>query len=60
VQAIRVNLGAMDMPSTAEDEAKASVDGYGRLLEYGEKEGINIIVENHMGVHAMRNGWSGL
>ena len=46
---IRVNLGSMDMPGTAEDEAKASVDGYGRLLEYGEKEGINIIVENHLG-----------
>ena len=47
--AIRVNLGAMAMPGTAEDEAKASVDGYGRLLEYGEKTGINIIVENHLG-----------
>src|SRR5688572_8933513 len=47
--AIRVNLGSMDMPGTAEDEAKASVDGYGRLLEYGEKTGINIIVENHLG-----------
>ena len=47
--AIRVNLGSMDMPGTAEDEAKASVDGYGRLLEYGEKAGINVIVENHLG-----------
>lgn len=47
--AIRVNLGSMDMPGTAEDEAKASIDGYGRLLEYGDKAGINIIVENHLG-----------
>lgn len=46
---IRVNLGSMDMPGTAEDEAKAAVDGYGRLLEYGDKVGINIIVENHLG-----------
>lgn len=46
---IRVNLGAMDMPGSAEEEAKASVDGYGRLLEYGAKTGINIIVENHLG-----------
>jgi sugar phosphate isomerase/epimerase len=47
--AIRVNLGSMDMPGSADDEAKASVDGYGRLLEYGAKTGINIIVENHLG-----------
>jgi len=46
---IRVNLGSMDMPGTAEDEAKAAVDGYGRLLEYGKQNGINILVENHMG-----------
>ena len=46
---IRVNLGSMDMPGTAEDEAKASVDGYGRLLEYGAKAGMNVIVENHLG-----------
>lgn len=46
---VRVNLGSMDMPGTAEEEAKASVDGYGKLLEYGEKVGLNIIVENHLG-----------
>jgi len=46
---IRVNLGTMEMFGTAEEEAKASVDGYGRLLEYGEKTGMNIIVENHTG-----------
>lgn len=32
-----------------EDVHKAAVDGLGRLGEYGEKEGINIIVENHGG-----------
>lgn len=47
--AIRINLGAMDMPGSAEDEAKAAIDGYGRLLEYGDKAGISIIVENHLG-----------
>ncbi|WP_336515044.1 sugar phosphate isomerase/epimerase family protein [Pollutibacter soli] len=47
--AIRVNLGAMDMPGTSDDEFNASVDGYSRLLEYGDKTGINIIVENHLG-----------
>ncbi|MEJ0103984.1 MAG: TIM barrel protein [Bacteroidota bacterium] len=46
---VRVNLGSMDMPGTAEDEAKASVDGYGRLLEYADKAGLNLIVENHLG-----------
>jgi sugar phosphate isomerase/epimerase len=47
--AIRVNLGSIDMPGTADDEFKAAVDGYGRLLEYGAKQDMNIIVENHMG-----------
>ncbi|ULQ54591.1 TIM barrel protein [Flavihumibacter fluvii] len=47
--AIRVNLGTMDMFGSAEDEAKASVDGYGRLLEYGAKNDMDIIVENHTG-----------
>jgi len=47
--AIRVNLGAMDMPGSSEDEAKASIDGYSKLLEYGDKVGMNIIVENHLG-----------
>ncbi len=46
---IRVNLGAMAMPGTADAEAAAAVDGYGKLLEYADKEGINVIVENHLG-----------
>jgi sugar phosphate isomerase/epimerase len=53
---IRVNLGdAMAMMSgkgeegTPEDAAKAAVDGYGKLLEYGEKAGMNVVVENHFG-----------
>jgi len=53
---IRVNLGdAMDMMTgageegTAEEVAKAAVDGYGKLLEYAGKSGLNVIVENHFG-----------
>lgn len=34
---------------SAEDVQKAAIDGLGRLGEYGEKAGINIIVENHGG-----------
>lgn len=47
--AIRVNLADMSMPGSSEDEFKAAVDGYGKLLEYGDKVGIDIIVENHLG-----------
>lgn len=55
--AIRVNLGdAMAMLSgkkeegTPEQLAASAVDGYGKLLEYAGKSGINVIVENHFGV----------
>lgn len=55
--AIRVNLGdAMAMLSGKKEEgtpaelATAAVDGYGKLLEYAGKAGINVIVENHFGV----------
>ena len=34
---------------SAEDVQKAAIDGLGRLGEYGEQAGINIIVENHGG-----------
>jgi sugar phosphate isomerase/epimerase len=46
---IRVNLGSMTQPGTPEDEMKAAVDGYGRLLDYGKQAGIQVIVENHLG-----------
>lgn len=55
--AIRINLGdAMAMLSGKKEEgtpaqlATAAVDGYGKLLEYAGKAGINVIVENHFGV----------
>lgn len=54
--AIRVNLGdAMAVltgkgeEGSPEDTAKAAVEGYGKLLEYAEKSGMNVIVENHFG-----------
>ncbi|MVM34758.1 TIM barrel protein [Spirosoma sp. HMF4905] len=43
---IRVNLRGK---GTAEEVAKASVDGLGRLAEYGAKNKIGVIVENHGG-----------
>jgi len=50
---VRVNLGDISTAFTgnegSDDAAKAAVEGYGKLLEYGEKEGINVIVENHFG-----------
>lgn len=53
---IRVNLGDASAAMTGkgeegspEDVAKAAVEGYGKLCEYGEKAGVNIIIENHFG-----------
>lgn len=43
---IRVNAAGN---GTAEEAAKAAVDGLGRLGEYAAKENINVIVENHGG-----------
>lgn len=43
---IRVNLRGK---GSAEDIARASIDGLGRLAEYGAKNKIGIIVENHGG-----------
>lgn len=53
---IRVNLGDTSKAlsgepeeGSAEETAKAALDGYSSLLEYGKKAGINVIVENHFG-----------
>lgn len=43
---IRVNAYGT---ASRDEVMKAAVDGLGKLGEYGEKEGINIIVENHGG-----------
>lgn len=43
---IRVNARG---EGTEEEVSAAAIDGLGRLTEYGEKAGINVIVENHGG-----------
>jgi len=55
-QSVRVNLGSMDQEGSAEEVANAAVEGYGRLLEYGIRQGMNIIVENHIG-HSCNGQW---
>jgi len=50
---IRVNAFGK---GSAEDVAKAAVDGLGRLSEFGAKEGINVIVENH-GSYSSDGSW---
>jgi sugar phosphate isomerase/epimerase len=47
---IRVNLGSMTDTGSPEEIGKAAVDGYSKLLEYGDKHDLDIIVENHVGV----------
>lgn len=50
---IRVNAAGN---GTREEVAAAAVDGLSRLGEYGEKAGINVIVENHGG-YSSDGGW---
>jgi len=44
---IRVNV---EGDGDAADVAKAAVDSLGRLIEYGSKNKIDVIVENHVGI----------
>jgi sugar phosphate isomerase/epimerase len=44
---IRVNVEGEGDPA---DVAKAAVDSLGRLIEYGSKQHIDVIVENHVGI----------
>jgi len=44
---IRVNVEGDGAPA---DVAKAAVDSLGRLIEYGRKQNIDVIVENHVGI----------
>jgi len=44
---IRVNVEGDGNP---DDVAKAAVDSLGRLIEYGKKGNIDVIVENHVGI----------
>lgn len=54
---IRVNARG---EGSREDVQKAAVDGLSRLGEYGAKEGINIIVENHGGLSSDGQWLSGV
>ncbi|MCP1382352.1 sugar phosphate isomerase/epimerase family protein [Runella salmonicolor] len=44
---IRVNMTG---DGTPEELMKAGVEGYGKLVEFGEKAGIGVIIENHINV----------
>jgi sugar phosphate isomerase/epimerase len=44
---IRVNVEGEGAPA---DVAKAAVDSLGKLIEYGSKQNIDVIVENHVGI----------
>lgn len=44
---IRVNVNGEGNP---DDVLKAGVEGYGKLVEFGEKADIGVIIENHIGV----------
>jgi sugar phosphate isomerase/epimerase len=49
---IRVNAAGT---GTYEEVQETAIDGLGRLAEYGKKEGINVIVENHGGYSSNAN-----
>jgi sugar phosphate isomerase/epimerase len=44
---IRVNVEGEGKP---EDVATAAVDSLGRLIDYGRKQNVDVIVENHVGI----------
>jgi sugar phosphate isomerase/epimerase len=44
---IRVNVEGEGDPAAV---AKAAVDSLGRLIEYGSKQNVDVIVENHVGI----------
>ncbi|MEQ1585823.1 MAG: TIM barrel protein [Cyclobacteriaceae bacterium] len=53
---IRVNLGSIDQEGSAEEVAAAALEGYSKLLEYGAKNNLDIIVENHVS-HSCNGQW---
>ncbi|MGH9582063.1 MAG: sugar phosphate isomerase/epimerase family protein [Bryobacteraceae bacterium] len=46
---IRVNLNGFQPPGNKDAFLKASVDGYGRLLEYAGQHDLDVLVQNHIG-----------
>lgn len=53
---IRVNLGSIDQEGSASEVADAALDGYSKLLDYGDQADMDIIVENHVG-HSCNGKW---
>ncbi|TFG76819.1 MAG: sugar phosphate isomerase/epimerase [Flavobacteriales bacterium] len=53
---IRVNLGSLEQTGTAQEVADAALEGYSKLLEFGDQNEIDIIVENHVG-HSCNGKW---
>jgi sugar phosphate isomerase/epimerase len=53
---IRVNLGSLEQTGTAEAVSDAALEGYSKLLKYGDDHDMNIIVENHVG-HSCNGKW---
>lgn len=54
---IRVNVEGEGAPA---DVANAAVDSLGRLIEYGKKQNIDVIVENHVGISCNASWLSGV
>jgi len=50
---IRVNV---EGDGNTDDVAKAAADSLGRLIEYGKKDKVDVIVENHVGI-SCNGGW---
>ncbi|MBQ4913920.1 TIM barrel protein [Maribacter sp. MMG018] len=53
---IRVNLGSLEQTGTAEEVRDAALEGYSKLLEFGDQNEMDIIVENHVG-HSCNGKW---
>jgi sugar phosphate isomerase/epimerase len=53
---IRVNLGSIEQEGSADEVAAAALEGYSKLLAYGDQHELDIIVENHVG-HSCNGKW---
>lgn len=46
---IRVNLNGFGRRGAKQEALKFAADGYGKLLEYGERANLDVLVQNHIG-----------
>ncbi|MGH9625397.1 MAG: sugar phosphate isomerase/epimerase family protein [Bryobacteraceae bacterium] len=53
---IRVNLNGFQPPGNPKAFLNGSVDGYGSLLEYGDRQNLDVLVQNHIG-YSCDPGW---